>query len=198
MFKFSFDTLQKQSPWRCSAKKLLFEISQNSQENTCAKVSVLISLQAKICNKKETLVQVFSFEFCKISKNTFSYIRRSAAASYFGKGSFVITIFCEKISQEFLFNWANLKRKNEEVSWCVWMGFYLSVSNNSFAKKLRLQILFPYFWWRYQENINVYFRFQSRWYIPDNIYWFKITNRNTGKRCEICSKLTIKTSKRRQ
>ena len=27
-----------------------------------------------------------------------------------------------------------------------------------------------------------------------NIYLFKVSNRNTSKRCEICSKLTIKTS----
>ena len=29
---------------------------------------------------------------------------------------------------------------------------------------------------------------------PANIYLFKANNRNTRKRCEICSKLTIKTS----
>ena len=31
---------------RCSIKKLLLEISQNSQENTCARVSFLTKLQA--------------------------------------------------------------------------------------------------------------------------------------------------------
>ena len=31
-----------------------------------------------------------------------------------------------------------------------------------------------------------------------NIYLFKLNNRNTRKRCEICSKLPIKTPKRRQ
>ena len=31
---------------RCSVKKMFLEISQNSQENTCAKVSSLIKLQA--------------------------------------------------------------------------------------------------------------------------------------------------------
>ena len=31
---------------RCSVKKLFLEISQNSQENTCARVSFLIKLQA--------------------------------------------------------------------------------------------------------------------------------------------------------
>ena len=31
---------------------------------------------------------------------------------------------------------------------------------------------------------------------PDNTYLLKVNNRNTRKRCEICSKLTIKTSER--
>ena len=54
---------------RCSVKKMFLEISQNSQESTFAGVSFLIKLQA--CNfiKNETLAQVFSCEFCKISKN---------------------------------------------------------------------------------------------------------------------------------
>ena len=45
-----------------SVKKVFLEISQNSQENTCAKVSL-----------KETLAQVFSCEFYEISKKTFFY-----------------------------------------------------------------------------------------------------------------------------
>ena len=55
-------------------KKVFLEILQNSQENTCARVSFLIKLQARpLCNfiKKETLAQVFSCEFCEISKSTF-------------------------------------------------------------------------------------------------------------------------------
>ena len=48
-------------------KKAFLEISQNSPENTCARVSFLIKLQAR------SLAQVFSCEFCKISKKTFSY-----------------------------------------------------------------------------------------------------------------------------
>ena len=58
---------------RCSVEKVFIEISQNSQENTYARVSFLIKFQAKICNfiKKEALAQVFSCEFCEISKITF-------------------------------------------------------------------------------------------------------------------------------
>ena len=57
---------------RCLQEKVFLEISQNSQENTCARVSFLIKLKAA-CNfiKKENLAQVFSCEFCEISKNTF-------------------------------------------------------------------------------------------------------------------------------
>ena len=35
-------------------------------------------------------------------------------------------------------------------------------------------------------------------YYPTNIYLFKVTNKNTGKKCEICSKFTIKTPERLQ
>ena len=52
---------------RCSIKKVFLEISQNSEESTCARVAFLMKLQAK----KETLTQVFSCEFCEISKNNF-------------------------------------------------------------------------------------------------------------------------------
>ena len=56
---------------RCSVKMVFLEIPQNSQKNTCARVSFLIKLQ-EACNfiKKETLAQGFSCEFCGISKNT--------------------------------------------------------------------------------------------------------------------------------
>ena len=49
-------------------EKVFLEISQNSYKNTCARVSFLIKLQAF---KKDIPAQVFSSEFCEISKNTF-------------------------------------------------------------------------------------------------------------------------------
>ena len=54
---------------------MFLEISRNSQENTCARASFLIKLQAEACNfiLKETLALVFSCESCQISKNTFCY-----------------------------------------------------------------------------------------------------------------------------
>ena len=57
----------------CSVKKVFLEISQNSQENTCTRACFLIKFQAWASNftKKETLIQVFSCEFCGISKNTY-------------------------------------------------------------------------------------------------------------------------------
>ena len=67
---------------RCSVEKAWLEISQNSQENTCARVSFLIKLQAQsLVFKKETLAQVFSCELYEISKNTFFYRTPPVAAS---------------------------------------------------------------------------------------------------------------------
>ena len=51
----------------CSVKRVFLEISQNSQENTFARVSFL--------------AQVFSCEFCEISKNNFFHITPLVAAS---------------------------------------------------------------------------------------------------------------------
>ena len=67
--------IPKQSPGGVLLKKVSSEIWKNLQENTCARVFFLIKLQALACNvtKKETLAQVFSCEFCEISKNAFSY-----------------------------------------------------------------------------------------------------------------------------
>ena len=65
--------------------ELFLEISQNSQENTCARVSFLIDS----CNfiKKETLAEVFSYEICKIFKNTFftEHLWTTASATWFCK-----------------------------------------------------------------------------------------------------------------
>ena len=64
---------------RCSANKMYLEISQNSQENNCARVSFAELGPATLLAK--TLAQVFSCEFREISKNTFSCRTPPVAAS---------------------------------------------------------------------------------------------------------------------
>ena len=59
----------------CSVKKVFLEVLQNSQENSCARVSFLIKLQTsgiQICWKGDSGVGIFC-EVCESSKNTFSY-----------------------------------------------------------------------------------------------------------------------------
>ena len=73
---FSVNTLaylQKQSLGCILSREVTLKISKNSQEDTCARVSFLVKLQAKACNfiKKGTVAQVFSYEFCETFKNTF-------------------------------------------------------------------------------------------------------------------------------
>ena len=59
----SIYVLSEAVDWRCSVKKMFLEISKNSRENNCVRVSFLI----------KTLTQLFSCEFCEVSKNTSSY-----------------------------------------------------------------------------------------------------------------------------
>ena len=49
----------------------------------------------------------------------------------------------------------------------------------------------------FQKNRNTHVITKLRLY-PDNIYLFKVNNRNTRKRFGIASKLTMKTPERRQ
>ena len=62
---------------RCSVKKVFLKISQNSEENICARVSFLIKLQ--------TWGLTFSSEFWKIFKNIFFYRTPLVAASKVSK-----------------------------------------------------------------------------------------------------------------
>ena len=70
---YTVDPTFRSSQRSWSIKKVFLKISQNSQQNTCAKVSFLIKLQASVCNfiEKEALEQIFPVTFCKIFKNTF-------------------------------------------------------------------------------------------------------------------------------
>ena len=72
-------SLRRSSQWRCSVKKVFLKISQNSQENTCARVCArsqvcnLIKEETQVCNfiKKETLALVSSCEFWENFKKPF-------------------------------------------------------------------------------------------------------------------------------
>ena len=67
----------------CSVRKVFLKILKNAQQNNCARVSFLIKLQSSGLQlyQKETLVEVFSYGFCKISKNNFSNRAPPVAAS---------------------------------------------------------------------------------------------------------------------
>ena len=76
LFLFSIGKNTEAVVQRCPVKKVFLQMSQNSQENNCARVSFLIKLQADL-----TLTQVFLSEFCGICKNTFFQRTPLVAAS---------------------------------------------------------------------------------------------------------------------
>ena len=69
----------------------------------------------------------------------------------------------------------------------IYSMFNCSLEHLDFAKNYNIQQ------WQIQNSQFLYLEF-----FPVNIYLFKVDNRNTRKRCEICSKLTLKPTERPQ
>ena len=81
---------------------MLHKLKLRLHDNACARVSFLIKLQALSLQlvKLETLAQLFSCEFCEISKNTFSYRTPPVAAS---GNSFKPCLFMENLNRWAIF-----------------------------------------------------------------------------------------------
>ena len=78
--------MQKQSPWDYSVKKdVPKKISEYSQENACAGVSLLIKLHSSSLQfiEKDTPAQVFSYELYKVFRNTYyvDHVRLAASGN---------------------------------------------------------------------------------------------------------------------
>ena len=96
---------------RCSLKKVLLDILQNTEKHLrqslfINKVAGLRKSQVS-CNfiKKETQAQVFSCEFCKDSKNPFSYRTPPVAASPFLHSTYrrMFQSFVERLKDSWIF-----------------------------------------------------------------------------------------------
>ena len=131
---------------------MFLEISQNSQENPCARVSILLKLQASACNfiKKETLAPGFSCEFCEISKNAFftehligrlllEYETRNRRdGNKFGGGAI------EYVRRGFICNWFKKFETKSSETICseikivnqIWLRISVYIPPSSFFKKL--------------------------------------------------------------
>ena len=74
--QFLFRFIKEAVVWRCSVEKAFIDILQNSQENTCARVSFIIKLQA-LGLRPETLLKkrlwhgCFPVNFAKFLRTTF-------------------------------------------------------------------------------------------------------------------------------
>ena len=125
---------------------MFLDISQNSQENTSARVSFLIKLEARpACNlnKKETLAQVLSCEFCEISKDTLLYRTPPVAASSLARFTWCFLVhICS------LYNWKQIEKK-------VAKSFYNSLNLNKFT----LNKVYLYYSSILSSNCNVYLKY---------------------------------------
>ena len=68
--KKSFKNIPEAVAQTCTVKKVFLEVSQNSQENTCGRGSILIELQASVFNSLFPIIKVG----LSPSKNIFGYL----------------------------------------------------------------------------------------------------------------------------
>ena len=112
-------------------------MSQNSQENTCARVSFLIKLQAwDNFIKKEIQAQMFSCKFYEIFKNTFFYKTPHlvAASEFWEKCD--IPGYIEPRKPKYQSIWKNMTNQmfleksliNEFWNWIKWEYFASIIS----------------------------------------------------------------------
>ena len=153
-----------------------------SQGNTCVEVS-LIKLQAW----KKTPTQVFSCEYCEIVKNIYFEEHLGTATSWERVDRYLAeTIKAKKQTITATTELANLAQVTVgffELAPCTKQEWVVSIncSMNWCFEEIALH------------RIN---SLPSEY--PVGIYLLKVNNRNSRTRCEICSKLTVKTSEQSQ
>ena len=125
-------------------KKLLLEISQNWQENTCDRVSLLIKKRLYLRRdfiknfiKKEFLLQVFSGEFYEVSKNTFCTEHLWTTAS---GDIWISNLMCFSLL---------LRLHVKEILTFKWKKWYFLKNEISFILLRKLHTVRP-FWTKYK------------------------------------------------
>ena len=84
----------------------------------------------------------------------------------------------------FFFMWATTAIHGSPLQQCYWSALQLQDNNQKYGSLLPSFTILSFRCAKYISLFRIY---------PANIYLFKVTNRNIRKRCEICSKLIIKT-----
>ena len=131
---------------RCSIKKVFFRISQNSQENTCARVSFLIKAWAYHFINKKTLAQAFSYEFCEILKNKHLFYRTSLDDCFWKSVSFIwcIKAFMNLNGTEWLveIDWKNFAKHRKSFGTVLKLCQKTTRGRAAFSETLQTAIVF--------------------------------------------------------
>ena len=106
---------------------MFLKISQNSQENTCARVSFLIKLRT-LGSAQVTMAQVFSCEFFEISKNTF-FLQNTFGGCFWKEPMLILLpTFHSVLNQELRLN-ADLQTIIKVPRNCYWKQVSLKLWN---------------------------------------------------------------------
>ena len=108
-------------------------------------------------------------------------------------------VFCE--NNKYLSHYICLKNTHLRHSICLilfWMRFWLNFVEGNLW--FTVNIWGKYTNWSHHRSMIFLFNYMLVYFtnIPAGVYLLKVNNRNTRKRCEICSKLTMKIPERRR
>ena len=106
-------------------KRTFLKISQNSQENTQARVCTFI--------EKEALAQVFSCEFCEIFNNTYlteHLLETASVCLIYYKKRIHINVFC--ITSIIIYTFSEQTQLNKLKKLFININYSISKSNNRF------------------------------------------------------------------
>ena len=111
---------------RCSVKKVHIKISQNSQKNTCARVSFLIKLQASILLKKRLWHRCCPLNSEKILRTPFfiEHLRWPQVYWFFFFNMLLETIL-QKTTPEMYINYTVINRFAIRKKYCCSFNFSL-------------------------------------------------------------------------
>ena len=98
---------------RCSVKKVFLEISENSQENTCTRVSFLIKLRPATCFKKRLWHRCFLVNFVKFLRTPL--VATSVMCTLFLLN--VVLIHNESTSTEISLRYCMKNKRQFDTAW---------------------------------------------------------------------------------
>ena len=163
------DYFQKQLPGGVLWEKVFLEISQNSQENTCARLSFLIKLHAEACNSG---TGVFPLNFVQFLRTPFLTAHLQWLLLYFFSTFLFSTKIVNFYHSYFQPKWSHY--------WCLFdfkkfskLLFFLTIELQYVGFLLSRPLTVDSMFFTYLKTLIPLVSFYTPWKTSENLWYFK-------------------------